>query len=79
MATILVFYIVKTKISKKKGRSPPPTPTVMILIGGALKRMLKLGHKAPRRVLPRGLSEAVAQEIHQGETELLPKGNLVLL
>ena len=71
--------MVKTKISKKKGRSPPPTPTVMILIGGVLMRKFKLDHKALRRVQARGMSEAVAQEIHQGETELLPKGNLVLL
>ena len=29
-----------------------------------------LGHKALRRVHPRGMSEAVAQEIHQGMAEV---------
>jgi hypothetical protein len=48
-------------------------------IGGALMRMLKPGHKALRRVQPRGISEAVAQEIHQGEAEVLLEGNLARL
>jgi hypothetical protein len=42
-------------------------------------RKFKPGHKALRRVHPKGMSEAVAQEIHQGEAEVLPEGNLALL
>jgi hypothetical protein len=51
----------------------------MNLIGGALMRKFKPGRKALRRVHPRGMSEAVAQEIHQDEAEVLLEGNLVLL
>jgi len=50
----------------------------MILIGGVLMRKFKPDHKALRRVQARGMSEAVAQETHQGETEVLPEGNLAL-
>jgi len=50
----------------------------MNLIGGALMRMFKPGRKALRRVHPRGMSEVVAQEILQGEVEVLLEGNLAL-
>jgi hypothetical protein len=60
--------MVKTKVSKKKGH-PPPTLTVMNLIGGALMRMFKPGRKALKRVHPKGMLEAVAQEIQKGEIE----------
>jgi len=51
----------------------------MIPIGGVLMRVFNPGRKALRRVLPRGMSEAVAQKIHQGEAEVLLEGNLALL
>jgi len=43
---------------------------VINLIGGALKRKSMLGHKSLRRVHPRGMSEAVAQEILQDVAEV---------
>ena len=70
--------MVKTKISKKKAH-PPTDSDSDDSYRGALKRMFKLGHKAPRRVLPRGMSEAVAQKIHQSVAEVLLEGNLALL
>ena len=51
---------------------------MMNLIGGALMRMFKPGRIALKRVHPKGMSEAVAQEIHQGEADVLLEGNLVL-
>ena len=63
---------------QEEGPFPPPTLIVMILIGGVLMRKFKPGHKALRRVQARGMSDAVAQETHQGEAEVLPEGNLAL-
>ena len=64
-------------MSRKKG--PPTDLDSDKSYRGALKMKSMLGHKALRRVHPKGMSEAVAQEIHQGEVEVLLGGNLALL